>query len=101
MAFVSVNRIAVRPGSSTALDALAEQFMRARQELQQRGELLASQMARAEDGSEYLLISVWASREAHDRNEDSPVEQATLRQLAQYVAAAPSEFTGEVVAELR
>ena len=100
MAFVSTNRVQVIPGHDEAVLTAVQQFFQARQALRQQGDLLATRLVRSPDGSEYLLISVWSSQEAHLRHEDSPAEQAALRQLAPYVTAPPVEFSGEVVAEL-
>jgi heme-degrading monooxygenase HmoA len=100
MAFVSINQITLRPGRGAEVEDAIGPFVRARQELIRRGDLLAMHMARSEDQTGYALVSVWASREAHDRSEDSPAEQAAMSQLAKLVAAPPTEFTGEVIAEL-
>lgn len=100
MAFVSINRITLRPGTGAEVERAVAPFVKARQELIRQGDLLGMHMARSEDQTEYALVSVWASREAHDRNEDSPAEQAALRQLAPLAAVPPDEFTGDVIAEL-
>ena len=40
------------------------------------------------------------SREAHDRNEDSPAEREAMRLIAGYLDGQPTQFTGEVVGEV-
>lgn len=101
MAYVSIVRVAVKPGSDAALEPAVREFLRARQALRARGDLVSTQMVRTADGAEYALVSVWTSRAAHEGNEDSPAEQAALQQLAPYLAGPPTEFAGEVIAELR
>lgn len=101
MAYVSIVRVAVKAGVDAVLESTVHEFMRARQALQERGDLIATHMARTADGAEYALVSVWTSREAHERNEDSPAEHAALQHLAPYVTAPPTEFEGEVIAEVR
>lgn len=45
------------------------------------------------------MITVWATREAHERSEDSPAEREGLRQIAGYLAGPPEQFAGEVIGE--
>ena len=100
MSYVSINRVAVQPGTGPDVERAVAPFFQARQELLQRGDLLATHRLRGEGGSEYVLISIWASRDAHDRQEDSPAEAAAMAQLAAFLTGPPSQFTGEVVAAL-
>lgn len=100
MAYVSVVRIAIKPGAEPEVERLVDQGLAIRRDWQRRGDLLATQVVRATDRPEYVLVSTWASREAHHRHEDSPEEAAVLRQLAAHLAAAPDETSGDVIAEL-
>jgi len=100
MPYVSINQVTLKPGAGAEVERAVAPFMQARQELIRQGDLLATRLVRSEGQTEYALISVWASREAHERHEDSPAERAALAQLAPFVAGPPTEFAGEVVAEL-
>lgn len=100
MPYVSINRVTLKPGAGPEVERALGPFLRARQELIRQGDLLATRLARGEGGTEYALVSVWASRAAHERHEDGPAERAALAQLAPFVAGPPSEFAGEVIAEL-
>ena len=101
MAYISINRAAIRPEAAAEFERVAEEWLRGERERLPRDELLSRQLVRADDQAEYAVISVWASKEAHDRNEDSPAEQEALRLIAGYLAGRPQQFTGEVIAEVR
>lgn len=101
MSYISINRVAVQPGTGPDVERAVAPFFAARQALLREGDLLATDLVRGEGGTEYALISVWASRAAHDRHEDSPDEQAALAALAPFVAGPPTQFAGEAVASLR
>lgn len=101
MSYVSINRVAVKPGTGPDVEHAIAPFFAARETLLRAGDLVATDLVRGEGGTEYALISVWASRAAHERHEDSPDEQAALAALAPYVAGPPSQFAGEAVASLK
>src|SRR5205809_5640876 len=102
MTYVSINRAAVTPESAAEFERIAAEWLRGERERLPREELLSRQLVRADDGAEYAVISVWASKEAHERNEDSPAEREALGLIAGYLAAPPpAQFTGEVVVEAR
>jgi heme-degrading monooxygenase HmoA len=102
MAYVSINRATIKPGAGAEFERVAEQWLRDQRERLPREELLSRQLVRADDRAEYAVISVWASKEAHERNEDSPAERGALGLIAGYLAAPPpAQFTGEVVVEAR
>lgn len=98
MSYLSINRVAVKPGAGPDVERAVAPFLAARRALLGEGDLLATHLVRGE--AEYALVSEWASREAHDRHEDSPDERAALAALAPFVAGAPDQFAGEVVATL-
>lgn len=100
MSYVSINRVAVKLGTGPEVERAVAPYFATRQELLHEGDLLATYLVLGEDTAEYALISVWASREAHERQEDSPDERAALAALAPFVAGRPIQFAGEVVAEL-
>ena len=100
MTHVAINRIPVQPGNDELIRQSALAFFEERRSLL-GGDLRSMQLVRSADGGEYALISVWASRAAHDRHEDSPDEQAALAALAPFVAGPPTQFAGEAVASLR
>src|SRR5919199_2237737 len=99
MAYVSINRAAIKPEAAPEFERIGAQWLHSERERLSRDELLSRQLVRADDGSEYFVISVWASREAHERNEDSPAEQEGLRQIAGLLAGQPEQFTGEVIVD--
>jgi quinol monooxygenase YgiN len=100
MAYVSVVRIVVKPGAGAEVERLIDQGLAIRRDWQRQGDLLATWIVGTADRSEYVLVSTWASREAHDRHEDAPEEDAVLRQLAGHLAAPPTETSGDLIAEL-
>ena len=99
MTHVAINRMPVQPGNDERIRQAAQAFFDARRPLL-GGELRSMQLVRSTDGSEYTLISVWASAEADTRHENDAAEQQVMRALGPIVAGAPAEFTGSVVAEL-
>src|SRR5918912_2727983 len=101
MAYVSINRAAIKPEAAPEFERIAAQWLHSERERLSRDELLSRQVVRADDGSEYYVISVWASREAHDRNEDSPAEQEALRLIGGMFAGQPEQFTGEGIIDVR
>ena len=61
-------------------------------ELQARGELLSVTLARSEVADDqYDLITHRASKEAHDRNEDSFMAEVYALAVACYLAALPTK----------
>jgi len=101
MAYISINRAPIKPAEAAEFERIAERWLRGERERLPREELLSRQLVRADDRAEYAVISVWASQEAHDRNEDSPAEREAMRLIAGLLAGAPEQFAGEVVAEAR
>jgi len=100
MTYVSINRVSVKQGSGTHVEQLVGRLFPAWREWQAQGELRSTQVVRAEDGTEYALVSVWESKEAHDRHEAEPIVAEVLQELAAHLAGSPNEFTGTVVAAL-
>ena len=102
MSYISTLRVQIKPGTAPAIEQLLqERLVPVRQELLTRGDVLAMMVIRAEEPADtYELITHWASKEAHDRNENSPAEQAALAAAAAYIAAAPAELAGSPIVEL-
>jgi heme-degrading monooxygenase HmoA len=101
MTYISINRTAIKPEAAAEFERVAERWLRSERERLPRDELLARHLVRGDGGAEYAVVSVWASREAHDRSEDSPAEREALRLIADYLAGTPEQFTGEVLSEVR
>src|SRR5438093_13729490 len=101
MAYISINRAAIKPESAPEVERIGAQWLHSERERLSRDELLSRQLVRADAGSEYFVISVWASRAAHDRNEDSPAEQEALRLIVGMFAGQPEQYTGEVIVDAR
>lgn len=80
---------------------IAAQWLRSERERLPLDELITRQLVRADGGSEYAVISIWANRAAHDRSEDSAAQREALRLIAGYLAGPPDQFTGEVASEAR
>jgi heme-degrading monooxygenase HmoA len=99
MAYSSINHVAIKPAAAAEFERIAEWRLRGERERLPREELLSRQLVRADGLAEYAVLSVWASREAHDRNEDSPAEQEALRLLAGLLVGQPTQFAGDVAIE--
>src|SRR6058998_2338517 len=97
MSYISINRAAIKPESAPEFERIGAQWLQSERERLARDELLSRQLVRTDDGSQYFVISVWASRAAHDRSKDSPAEQEALRLIAGMLAGQPEQFTGEVI----
>ena len=96
MAFVSRIRLRFQSGTGQYLEHFyAETFVPGRQALFARGELLSMALLRIEipgDQAEtYDLVSYWANKAAHDRNEDSPLDQLGVTTLGGYLATPGHE----------
>jgi heme-degrading monooxygenase HmoA len=101
MAYVSISRATIKAGAGAEFERVAERWLRNQREEVPREELLSRRLVRADDGAEYAVISVWASKEAHERQEDSPAEREALGLIAGYLAAPPpAQFAGEVVIQV-
>lgn len=98
MSYVSIVRVAVKPGAGFDVERGIEQVLALRRSWVERGDLIASRIVRADDGAEYALVSAWKDREAHQRHEDDPEEGKILAQFASSFAGPPQEFGGEVIA---
>jgi hypothetical protein len=96
MAFVSRIRLRFRPGAGQHLERFyAETFVPGRHALFAGGDLLSMALLRIEvpgDRAEtYDLVSKWANKAAHDRNEDSPLDQLGVTTLGGYLASPGHE----------
>ena len=98
---VSITRFPVRPGAGAEVERIAEEAFAERRAWLRRGDLRATYLARSDDQTEYVVISVWASKAADEAHENSPGEQAARHGLGQHLAGPPSEFTGDVIVEIR
>lgn len=100
---MSTVRARFKPESVDEVERLFnEQFVPLRRQLKERGDLQRMALIRsASEPGAYELVSVWASKEAHDRNEQSALEQAVLGALAGHIAAPLDEFAGSVVVAVR
>jgi len=103
MSYISTLRVQVKPGTAHQIEQLVqERLVPLRQELRARGDVLFMTVVRAEDPPDsYEIITHWASKEAHDRNEDSPDEREGLAAAAAYLAAPPAELGGIPLVEVR
>src|SRR5437763_15218424 len=101
MTYVSINQAAIRPESTAEFERIGAEWLRSERERLPREELLSRELVRADDRPEYVVLSVWASRAAHERNEDSPAEREALRLIVGLLAGQPAQFTGEVLADVR
>jgi quinol monooxygenase YgiN len=102
MSYISTLRFQIKQGTAPDIERLIqERLVPVRQELLTRGDVLSMLVIRAEEPANmYEVITHWASKEAHDRNENSPAEQAGLAAAAAYMAAAPVELAGSLIVEL-
>jgi hypothetical protein len=96
MAFVSRIRLRFRSGTGQYLERFyADTFVPGRHTLFARGELLSMALLRIEvlgDQAEtYDLVSYWANKAAHDRNEDSPLDLLAVTTLGGYLATPGRE----------
>jgi hypothetical protein len=96
MAFVSRIRLRFRSGTGQYLERFyADTFVPGRQALFARGELLSMALLRIEvpgDQAEtYDLVSYWANKAAHDRDEDSPLDLLSVTTLGGYLATPGHE----------
>jgi heme-degrading monooxygenase HmoA len=92
--YVSTLRVRIKSGTANEVERLfTAHSVPAWRELQARGELLAVTLVRPEAADDqYDLITRWASKEAHDRNEDSFVAEAYALAVACYLAARPTHL---------
>lgn len=100
MPYISMLRVGVLPGSDEVVERGIRSAFALRKTWQAQGDLLSSRLVRSESGNEYMLVSVWADKGAHDRHEDDPAEQEALRPVLQRFTGRPEEFDGEVIANL-
>ena len=96
MAFVSRIRLRFRSGTGQYLERFyADTFVPGRQALFARDELLSMALLRIEvpgdPAQTYDLVSYWASKAAHDRNEDSPLDLLAVTTLGGYLATPGHE----------
>jgi heme-degrading monooxygenase HmoA len=76
MSYVTTISLRCKPGTRQEVEQVYRDFLVAgRRELVERGELFSTSLVRLgadAEGEDYQIISHWASKEAHDRNEDNP-----------------------------
>src|SRR5437016_1339309 len=101
MADVSINRVVITRESAAEFERLGARWLRGERERLPPEELLSRQLVRADDRPEYAVLSAWAGREAHERNEDGPAEREALRLAGGMFAAQPTQFTAEVLTDVR
>jgi quinol monooxygenase YgiN len=99
MSYITTVSLRFKPGTRQEVERVYRAVLLARRrELVARGELLSTSMLRLgadAEGEDYQLISHWASKQAHDRNEDNPGDLAAQR------AATPFLVTPRSYAEVR
>jgi quinol monooxygenase YgiN len=90
----TVARITIKPGMEQALEQLGRDF-----ETQPTPPgMLAQYVYRLErDPSEYVLVVVFASKEAYIANASSPEQDARYRQFRSLLAADPEWLDGTIV----
>ena len=96
MAFVSSFRMRFRPGTGQYVERFyTERFVPGRQPLFESGDLLSMALLRIEvpgDRAEtYELVSYWANKAAHNRAEDSPLDEEAAKTLVPYLATPEKE----------
>lgn len=93
--YISTVYLRFRPGTYALLERVYhEHFLPGRQELFARGDILSMNLVslrRDTEAEEFALITHWASKEAHDRSEGSPVEKAAEQTLRGYLLAPEKE----------
>lgn len=98
MSYITTFSLRFKPGTRKDIERVYRDFVVARRELVARGELFSTSMvligADAE-GEDYQIISHWASKQAHDRNEHHPADLAAQR------AATPFLVTPRSYSEVR
>ena len=89
--YVSMLRVRIKSGTANEVERLfTAHSVPAWRELQARGELLAWTLVPSEAADDQFdLVTHWASKKAHDRNEDSFVAEVYAMALACYIAALP------------
>ena len=89
--YVSMLRVRIKSGTANEVERLfTAHSVPAWRELQARGELLSLTLVRSEAADDqYDLVTHWASKEAHDRNEDSFLAEVYAMAFACYIAARP------------
>lgn len=94
MPFMTTVSLRFKPGTRQEFERIYRDiFVPGRRELLAQGDLLSTaliQVGADPDGSDYLLVSQWASKEAHDRNEDNPHDVETQRAASPYLSAPRS-----------
>jgi quinol monooxygenase YgiN len=98
MPYITTVSFRVKPGAGNELERVFREMVAGRRELVARGDLLSSSLIRigADAESEhYQLISYWASKDAHDRNEDNPADLEAQR------AATPFLLSPRAYREVR
>jgi hypothetical protein len=96
MAYVTRIRLRFQPDTGQRLERFyAERLVPGRQALYANGDLHSMALLRIQtpgDPAEtYELVSYWANKAAHDRNEDSPIELMAYQLLARYLATPGRE----------
>jgi quinol monooxygenase YgiN len=94
MPFVTTVSLRFKPGTRQEFERIYRDiFVPGRRELIAQGDLLSMALihvAADQDGEDFLLVSQWASKEAHDRNEDNPHDVETQRAATPYLSAPRS-----------
>jgi quinol monooxygenase YgiN len=94
MPFVTTVSLRCKPGTRQEIERIYRDiFLPGRRELIAQGDLLSTvliHVAADQEGEDFLIVSQWTSKEAHDRNEDNPHDVQTQRAATPYLSAPRS-----------
>jgi quinol monooxygenase YgiN len=94
MPFTTTILLRCKPGTRQEMERVyRDYFLPGRRELIARGDLLSAAMIHVgadQESEDFLVVSQWASKEAHDRNEDNPHDVESQRAATPYLVTPHS-----------
>ena len=94
MPFTTTIVLRLKPGTRQEMERIYRDiFLPGRRELIAKGDLLSTAMIHVgadQESENFLVVSQWASKEAHDRNEDNPHDIESQRAATPYLVAPRS-----------
>jgi quinol monooxygenase YgiN len=94
MPFTTTILLRVKPGTRQEMERIYRDiFLPGRRELIAKGDLLSTAMIHVgvdQESENFLVVSQWASKQAHDRNEDNPPDVESQRAATPYLVAPRS-----------
>jgi quinol monooxygenase YgiN len=94
--FGTIARLKIKPGALPQLQALGAELLSGTR-LRENGHIATYMYQGTDDPNEIWMVVMFESKEAYQKNADSPEQNEQFMQMSQFFAAPPEWHDGEVI----